>query len=118
MIGTRLENDPAAARELLREAQDDLAHGLAELRELARGIHPVVLTERGLGPALDALLVHAPVPVEIAELPDERLTPAVEAAAYYVVAEAITNVGKYAQRVERDGQRRPLERQRDRGRRR
>ena len=96
MIGARLESDPPGARQLLGEAQDDLAHGLAELRELARGIHPVVLTERGLGPALDALLVHAPVPVEIAELPDERLTPAVEAAAYYVIAEAITNVGKYA----------------------
>ena len=81
---------------MLAAAQDDLAAGLAELRELARGIHPVVLTERGLGPALDALLARAPVPVEIAELPEERLTAPVEAAAYYVVAEAITNVGKYA----------------------
>ena len=70
--------------------------GLEELRELARGIHPAVLTERGLGPALDALLTRAPVPVEIVELPEERLPAPVEAAAYYVVAEAITNVGKYA----------------------
>jgi signal transduction histidine kinase len=96
MVGAKLEDDPEAARELLSSAQDDLAQGLEELRELARGLHPVLLTERGLGPALDALLARAPVPVEIAELPDERLDAPVEAAAYYVVAEAITNVAKYA----------------------
>jgi signal transduction histidine kinase len=55
-----------------------------------------VLTERGLGPALDALVARAPVPVEVTALPDERLAAPVEAAAYYVVAEAITNVAKYA----------------------
>ena len=96
MVAAKLESDPRAAREALTAAQEELGRGLAELRELARGIHPVVLTERGLGPALDALLARAPVPVEIAELPEPRLTPPVEAAAYYVVAEAITNVGKYA----------------------
>jgi signal transduction histidine kinase len=96
MVGAKLEEDPKAARELLSTAQDDLAQGLEELRELARGLHPVLLTERGLGPALDALLARTPVPVEIAELPDERLDAPVEAAAYYVVAEAITNVAKYA----------------------
>src|SRR3954447_4819022 len=96
MVASRLESDPRGARELLAAAQDDLGRGLAELRELARGIHPIVLTERGLGAALDALLTRAAVPVEIAGLPDERLTPAVEAAAYYVIAEAVTNVGKYA----------------------
>jgi signal transduction histidine kinase len=81
---------------LLSAARDDLGHGLADLRELARGIHPAVLTERGLGPALDALLTRAAVPVEIDEVPDERLTPALEAAAYYVIAESVANVGKYA----------------------
>ena len=96
MVAAKLESDPRAAREVLTEAQDELGRGLAELRELARGIHPVVLTERGLGPALDALLARAPVPIEITELPERRLTAPVEAAAYYVVAEAITNVGKYA----------------------
>ncbi len=96
MVGAKLENDPRAAREVLTEAQDELARGLAELRELARGIHPAILTERGLGPALDALLTRAPIAVEITELPDGRLPTQVEAAAYYVVAEAITNVGKYA----------------------
>jgi signal transduction histidine kinase len=96
MVGAKLEDDPEAARELLSSAQDDLAQGLEELRELARGLHPVLLTERGLGPALDALLSRAPVAVEIAELPDGRLEAPVEAAAYYVVAEAVTNVAKYA----------------------
>ena len=96
VVGRKLESDPAAAREVLSAAQEDLAQGLAELRELARGIHPAVLTERGLGPALHSLLARAPVPVEIAEMPEERLAPSIEAAAYYVVAEAITNVGKYA----------------------
>jgi signal transduction histidine kinase len=96
MVDAKLEDDPGTARELLSDTQDDLTRGLEELRELARGLHPALLTERGLGPALDALLTRAPVPVEIEELPEERLTAPVEAAAYYVVAEAITNVAKYA----------------------
>jgi signal transduction histidine kinase len=96
VVGARLEDDPGTARQALSKARDDLAQGLDELRELARGLHPVLLTERGLGPALDALLTRAPVPVEITELPEGRLTAPVEAAAYYVVAEAITNVAKYS----------------------
>jgi signal transduction histidine kinase len=95
MIGANLD-DAGAARQVLSAAQDDLAQGIDELRELARGLHPALLTEHGLGPALDALLERTPVPVEIRELPDERLAAPVEAAAYYVVAEAITNVAKYA----------------------
>jgi signal transduction histidine kinase len=97
VVSAKLERDPAAARALLSTAREHLAEGLDELRELARGIHPVLLTERGLGPALEALQTRAPVPVEIAEVPDERLPASVEAAAYYVVAEAITNVAKYAE---------------------
>ena len=96
MANARLDNDPGTAREALSAAQDELQQGLEDLRELARGLHPVLLTERGLGPALDALLTRTPVPVEIEELPEERLAAPVEAAAYYVVAEAITNVAKYA----------------------
>jgi signal transduction histidine kinase len=96
MVDAKLEDDPGTARELLSATQDDLTRGLEELRELARGLHPALLTERGLGPALNALLTRAPVPVEIEELPEERLTAPVEAAAYYVVAEAMTNVAKYA----------------------
>jgi signal transduction histidine kinase len=96
MVNAKLDTDPEGARELLSAAREHLSDGLDELRELARGIHPVVLTERGLGPALEGIRTRAPVPVEIAELPDERLPASVEAAAYYVVAEAITNVAKYA----------------------
>ena len=96
MVDATLEKDPSAARKTLASAQDQLAKGLEELRELARGIHPAVLTERGLGPALQGLFARAPLPVEITELPEERLAGPAEAAAYYVVAEAITNVAKYA----------------------
>ena len=96
MVGATLEKDPPAARKTLASAQDQLAKGLEELRELARGIHPAVLTERGLGPALQGLFARAPLPVEIIELPEERLAGPAEVAAYYVVAEAITNVAKYA----------------------
>jgi signal transduction histidine kinase len=97
MVDVALEKNPEAARERLAAAQEQLAKGLAELRELARGIHPAILTDRGLGPALEGLLARAPLPVEITEMPQERLAAPVEAAAYYVVAEAITNVAKYAQ---------------------
>jgi signal transduction histidine kinase len=97
LIRATVEKDPQKAAEQLTATQEQLARGLDELRELARGIHPAVLTERGLGPALESLVERAPVPVEITELPDERLAGPVEAAAYYVVAEAITNVAKYAQ---------------------
>ena len=96
MIDATLEKDPPKARKILEGAQEQLAQGLDELRELARGIHPAVLTDRGLGPALEALVNRAPLPVELTELPDERLSGPVEAAAYYVVAEAVTNVAKYA----------------------
>ena len=96
MIDATLEKDPPKARTILEGAQEQLAQGLDELRELARGIHPAVLTDRGLGPALEALVNRAPLPVELTELPDERLSGPVEAAAYYVVAEAVTNVAKYA----------------------
>jgi signal transduction histidine kinase len=96
LIGVKLDKDPPGARKTLTMAQDELSKGLEELRELARGIHPAVLTHRGLGPALRELVRRAPVPVEITDLPEERLAGPVEAAAYYIVAEAITNVAKYA----------------------
>jgi PAS domain S-box-containing protein len=74
----------------------ELDEALAELRELARGIHPTVLTDHGLPDALEALAVRSGVPVEVEQAPKERLSPQVEAAVYYVVAEALTNVAKYA----------------------
>ena len=94
---SKLEAEPGVAREALDAAEEDLSSGLEELRDLARGLHPGLLEDHGLAPALAALLERAPVPVEIEELPEERLTQSVEAAAYYVVAEAVTNVAKYAQ---------------------
>ena len=92
---SRLDTDPGAARELLTRAQTELAQALEELRELARGIHPAVLTDRGLRAALETLAARAPFPVEL-EAPSERLSADVEAAAYYVVAESLTNVAKYS----------------------
>jgi signal transduction histidine kinase len=80
---------------LLDNAQDELRTSLAELRELARGIHPAVLTERGLEPALHSLVARAPVPVTV-EACDDRLPAPVESAAYFVVSEALANVAKYA----------------------
>jgi PAS domain S-box-containing protein len=92
----RLRDDPAGADQILTAAGEELTHALAELRELARGIHPAVLTDRGLPAALEALASRAPLTVELSTSLDERLPGPVEAAAYYVVAEALTNVAKYA----------------------
>src|SRR5262245_15214598 len=82
--------------ELLERAQEELQLALDELRELARGIHPAVLTERGLAPALEGVASRSTVPVELAALPDERLPEPIEAAVYYVVCEALVNVAKHA----------------------
>jgi PAS domain S-box-containing protein len=92
---SKLSSDPEAAAATLTGAREELAHALEELRELARGIHPAVLTDRGLAAAVEALVARTPLPVEV-ELAEERLPPAVEAALYYVVAESLTNVVKYA----------------------
>ncbi len=93
---SKLATAPDEAERLLSAASDELGHALEELRELARGIHPAILTDRGLEPALQSLVMRAAVPATLAEAPDERLPEGVEAAAYYVVAEALTNVAKYA----------------------
>jgi signal transduction histidine kinase len=81
---------------LLDRAQKELQTSLAELRELARGIHPAVLTEHGLAPALDGLASRLPVPVTLEADTGERLPGPVESAAYFVVSEALANVAKYA----------------------
>ena len=93
----KLDADPASARSALAEMGEELALALEELRELARGLHPAVLTDRGLRAAVEMLAGRVPVPVEIADIADERLPEPVEAAAYYLIAEALTNVAKYAQ---------------------
>ena len=96
LIRAAIDGDLPVARGALDSAITELREALEELRELARGIHPAMLTNYGLEPAVAALAVRSPVPVEIAAMPEERLPPPVEAAAYYIIAEAITNVAKYA----------------------
>ena len=88
--------DPAAG-ELVRQAGEEAQLALKELRDLARGIHPAILTNRGLPAALEDLASRATVPVEVTAAPDERLPDAVEAAAYFVVSECLANIGKHAQ---------------------
>jgi PAS domain S-box-containing protein len=90
--------DPDAARELLAELDEGLTEALAELRELARGIHPAILTEGGLAPALDGLVRRSVVPARVATRPAEgrRYGAAVEAAAYFLVAEGLTNAARHA----------------------
>jgi signal transduction histidine kinase len=97
LLEQRLDRDPAAARSVLVRAREHLDHGLGELRDLARGIHPAVLTERGLEAAVVALVQRAPVPVDLEIEVRERLDAGIEAAAYFVVSEALTNVAKYAE---------------------
>jgi signal transduction histidine kinase len=93
---SRVATDPEAAAELIARAREEAVEAVRELRELARGIHPALLADRGLGAALEALAARAPVPVEVKGIPRGRLPQAVEATAYYITAEALTNVAKYA----------------------
>jgi signal transduction histidine kinase len=92
----KLGSEANGAAELLDEAESELRAALDELRELARGIHPAVLSEQGLAAALKTLAERSPVPVTIAEVPEQRLAPPTEAAAYFLVSEALANVAKYA----------------------
>jgi PAS domain S-box-containing protein len=96
-LARRKLDDPDLAAELLDEAIEDLASATGELRELARGLHPAVLTEGGLEPALGGVAKRAGVPVTVEHVPAERLDPTVEITAYFVVAEALTNVARYAE---------------------
>ena len=90
------KGDPEAA-ELIRRAGEEAGLALKELRDLARGIHPAILTNRGLAAALEDLAARATVAVEVSETPSERLPDQIEAAAYFVVSECLANVGKHAQ---------------------
>ena len=95
MARSRLKPDDAATA-LLEQASHELDAGLQELREIARGIHPAILTDHGLRQALDALAARLPVPVEIAT-PEEPLSDDVAATIYYIVSEALTNVARHAE---------------------
>jgi signal transduction histidine kinase len=91
----RLEAHPEAA-ELVRNARVEAGNAIAELRDLARGIAPPVLADRGLVAAVDALGKRSALPVTLDARLSRRLSPVVESAAYFVVAEALTNVAKHA----------------------
>jgi signal transduction histidine kinase len=97
MARAKLETDPAAATALVGEAHEEAKRALAELRDLARGIHPAVLADRGLDAAISALAARSPVPVGVeVDAATGRLPDPVESAAYFVVAEALTNAAKHA----------------------
>ena len=96
----RLEEGDSSdeAAELVRSAHEEAKQALAEIRDLARGIHPAVLTDRGLDAALSSLAARSPVPVALrSELGDERPPEQVESTAYFVVAEALTNVARHSE---------------------
>src|ERR671914_52199 len=80
----QLASDPSDAARLIAQAREEAQLAVKELRELARGIHPALLSDRGLGPALEALASRAPIPVTVTGVPQAPLRPAVEAAAYFV----------------------------------
>jgi signal transduction histidine kinase len=92
----RLSRDPDGARALLSEARTASSDALAELRDLVRGIHPPVLADRGLAGAVQALALAAPMPVTVLAEMEGRLPAPVESAAYFALAEALTNVVKHS----------------------
>jgi PAS domain S-box-containing protein len=96
LAAAAMQRNSDRAQRLINESYDDLQVALDELRELARGIHPALLTDRGLGAALVALAARSPLEITITDTPSERLPESVEVAAYYVIAEGLTNVAKYA----------------------
>jgi signal transduction histidine kinase len=92
----QFERDPERARELITDAHEEAKAALSELRDLVRGIHPAVLSDRGLDPALSAVVARVDVPVELDVRVPRRLSAAIESTAYFVVTEALTNVVRHA----------------------
>jgi signal transduction histidine kinase len=92
----KLDSDPEEGRRMVAAAHDEAKAALAEIRDLVRGIHPVILEDRGLDAALSAVVARSPVPVSLRIEVTERPPPAVESAAYFVVTEALTNVARHA----------------------
>lgn len=96
MARSRFDSDPAATRELLDQAHRDAKDSITELRHLARGIHPAILTDRGLDAALSAVAARNVVPTTVSVVVSARPRPEVEAVLYFAVAEALTNVAKHS----------------------
>ena len=96
MAQEKLDSDPEGARALVAGAHGEAKRALAELRDLSRGIYPAILTDRGLGPALSSIAARNPVEVALDVDVNGRLPAATEAAAYFVVVEALTNVAKHS----------------------
>jgi signal transduction histidine kinase len=92
----KLEDDPQGGRELVATAHDEAKAALSEIRDLVRGIHPVILEDRGIDAALSAVIARSPVPVVLDVQIAERPPAAVESAAYFVVTEALTNVARHS----------------------
>ncbi|GAA1349857.1 sensor histidine kinase [Saccharothrix algeriensis] len=96
IAGQMRERDPDAAFDLVRKAQDTAVDALAELRDVVRSIYPPVLSDRGLDGAISALAARCPVPCTLEVAPIGRRPAAIEAAAYFIVAEALTNITKHS----------------------
>ena len=97
MAGRQAAGADPALEALIESASKEAREALAELRELARGIHPAVLTQAGLAGAVEALAERSPVPTTISEVPQQRFPAAIEATAYFVVSEALANVAKHSE---------------------
>lgn len=93
---SRLEADPESAKKQFRSAAFDLTSATEELRELARGIHPAIVTDQGLEAALVALADRSPIRVDVLALPGHSLEEHVESAAYFVVSEALANIARHS----------------------
>ena len=100
IAGGQVREEPARAPALLESAEDELSLAIDELRELAHGIHPSVLTTLGLEKALTAVAARSAIPIRLLELPGARLDPTAEATAYFVACEAVTNASKHAAATE------------------
>jgi signal transduction histidine kinase len=96
MARERLTDAPEPVRQVIEQAHDEATEALAELRQLVRGLHPAVLDDRGLDAALSGIAANAPLPVRLRVDVATRCAPAIEAVAYFVVSEALTNVVKHA----------------------
>ncbi|GGO54792.1 sensor histidine kinase [Streptomyces lasiicapitis] len=93
---TRFDRDPDKARELMLAAHEEAKAAMQELRDVTRGLHPAILTEQGIEPALATIAARCPVSIDLSARMQERPSPRAEAVAYYVVSELLTNITKHA----------------------